>query len=110
MGSNSARSPRAPRAVIRSRRTGPSEAIPWEQASKCAMPAVKRPGNCSLTTLGDRPPMEQLVDVSIKFYSAEGDPAIIDAVVEAVYAVLSIDNVRLMQDGDDDVLLISAGR
>jgi hypothetical protein len=54
--------------------------------------------------------MEQLVDVSIKFYSAEGDPAIIDAVVEAVYAVLSIDNVRLMQDGDDDVLLISAGR
>ena len=50
------------------------------------------------------------MDVSIKFYSAEGDPAIIDAVVEAVYAVLSIDNVRLMQDGDDDVLLISAGR
>jgi hypothetical protein len=54
--------------------------------------------------------MEQLVDVSIKFYSAEGDPAIIDAVVEAVATVLSIDNVRVIQDEDDDILLISAGR
>jgi len=53
--------------------------------------------------------MNQLVDVVVKFYDAEGDPATIAAVVEAVSAVLSIDNVRLTLDGDDDVLLISAG-
>jgi len=54
--------------------------------------------------------MNQLVDIVVKFYSAEGDPAIIDAVVEAVAAVLSTDNVRLLRDEDDDMLLISAGR
>jgi hypothetical protein len=54
--------------------------------------------------------MEQLVDVAVKFYSAEGDTAIIDAMVEAVATVLSIDNVRLIQDEDDDILTISAGR
>lgn len=53
--------------------------------------------------------MNQLVDVVVKFYDAEGDPVTIAAVVEAVAAVLSIDNVRLTRDGDDDVLLISAG-
>ena len=54
--------------------------------------------------------MEQLVDITLKFYGAEGDPAIIDAVVKAVAAVLSIDSVRLTSDEDDDILLISAGR
>ena len=54
--------------------------------------------------------MEQLVDLTIKFYGAEGDPVIINAVVDAVAAVLSIDNVRLMRDEDDDILLINAGR
>jgi len=54
--------------------------------------------------------VEQLVDITLKFYRAEGDPAIIDAMVMAVAAVLSIDNVRLIQDDDADILLISAGR
>jgi hypothetical protein len=54
--------------------------------------------------------VEQLVDVTLKFYGDEGDPAIIEAVVKAVAALLSIDNVRLTQDGDDSILLVSAGR
>ena len=65
---------------------------------------------CSLTRAGDRWPMNQLIDVVVKFYDAEGDPVTIAAVVEAVAAVLSIDDVRLTRDGDDDILLISAGR
>jgi len=48
--------------------------------------------------------------VNLHLYRAEGDPAIIDAMVMAVAAVLSIDNVRLIQDDDADILLISAGR
>ena len=54
--------------------------------------------------------MEQLVDIVLKFYSAEADPAIIDAMIAAAATVLSIDNVRVMQDDDDEIVLISAGR
>jgi hypothetical protein len=60
--------------------------------------------------MGEHWPMDQLVDVVVKFYGAEGDPVTIAAIVQAVAAVLSIDNVRLTRDGDDDILLISAGR
>jgi hypothetical protein len=54
--------------------------------------------------------VQQLVDITLKFYASEADPAIIDAILAAIAGVLSIDNTRTLVEDDDDVVLISAGR
>ena len=54
--------------------------------------------------------MQQLVDITLKFYASEADSAIVDAILAAIASVLSIDNTRTLVEDDDDVVLISAGR
>jgi hypothetical protein len=54
--------------------------------------------------------VQQLVDITLKFYASEADPAIVDAVLAAIAGVLSIDSTRALVEDDDDIVLISAGR
>jgi hypothetical protein len=54
--------------------------------------------------------VQQLVDITLKFYASEADPAIVHAILAALAGVLSIDNTRTLVEEDDDVVLISAGR
>jgi hypothetical protein len=54
--------------------------------------------------------VQQFVDITLKFYASEADPAIVDAILAAIAGMLSIDSARTLVDEDDDVVLISAGR
>ena len=54
--------------------------------------------------------MHQLVDITLKFYASDADPAIIEAVLASIANLLSIDNTRTLVEDDDEVVLISAGR
>jgi hypothetical protein len=54
--------------------------------------------------------VQQLVDITLKFYASEADPAVVDAILAAIAGALSVDNTRTLVEDDDDVVLISAGR